>query len=93
MWHRLSVGTSSGLRRGYQWRDIDLELFTEIATGSRPLADEEAQLRDSKTVDRTNKNRIMFYCGVENPVTGEWVEDLEDPETAFTEWANEGPGT
>ena len=93
MWHRLGVGTSSGEIRGYQWRDIDLELFTEIATGSRPRGDDDAQLRDSTTVDRMNQNRIMFYCGVENPETGEWVEDLEDPATAFTEWAQEGPGT
>jgi hypothetical protein len=92
MWHRLSVGTSDGESCGYQWRDIDQDLFTDIASGNRPQADTEAQNRDSSSVDANFQDRTMYYLGVWDQDVNDWTDDVADPASAYTDWAQEGPG-
>jgi len=92
MWHRLDVGTSVGESCGYQWRDIDQDLFTDIASGNRPQADQEAQLRDSTEVDSTKQNRTMYYLGVWDDDANEFTDSVADPASAYTAWAQQGPG-
>ena len=43
MYYRLQVGTVDGIECGYQWREIDIALFTSIGTGAKPEGDAEAQ--------------------------------------------------
>jgi len=94
MWHRLKVGTQSGIECGYQWRDIDLELFTSIATGDGPLGDTDAQSRDSSAINAVAANRTMYYLGVWDQDSNEYTNTVldEDAENCFTQWAQEGPG-
>ena len=64
MFYRLRVGTESGEERGYQWREIALPEFVAIATGTRPLGNEDAQSRDSTKVRADAANRPMHYLAV-----------------------------
>ena len=64
MFYRLRVGTESGEERGYQWREIALTEFVAIATGTRPLGNEDAQTRDSTQVRADAANRPMQYLAV-----------------------------
>lgn len=61
MFYRLSCITDTGELRGYQWREVDLNTFVAIATGTRPVGDADAQYRDSTEVDSTAQNRTMYY--------------------------------
>ena len=76
MFYRLQVGTDSGIVRGYQWREIDQDLFCAIAQGQRPAGDQDAQLRDSDFYDVNNLNRPMHYLAVWQPGTG-WITNLD----------------
>lgn len=75
MWFRLKVGTQDGIERGYQWREIDEDLFTIILSGQRPLADAEAQSRDSTEWDTTAQNRPMHYLAVWDRHLCDWIQD------------------
>jgi hypothetical protein len=63
MFYRLNVGTIEGESRGYQWREITLDEFVAIVTGTRPLGDTNAQSRDSTQVRADAYNRPMYYLG------------------------------
>ena len=76
MFYRLQVGTESGIVRGYQWREIDQDLFCAIAQGQRPAGDQDAQLRDSDFYDVNNLNRPMHYLAVWQSGTG-WITNLD----------------
>lgn len=93
MWHRLQVGTADGEECGYQWRDIDYALFAVILGGQRPLADAEAQTRDSTEVDTAAQNRPMHYLAVWNTDTNTWSTGSESAESAYTDWARTGAGS
>lgn len=73
MFYRLRVGTVEGQERGYQWRDIDLDTFVAIATGTRPLGDADSQTRDSTQVRADAANRPMHYLAVWH---NGWCTDL-----------------
>lgn len=80
MWYRLQVGTADGIERGYQWREIDEDLFTIILNGQRPLADDEAQSRDSTQVRADAENRPMHYLGVWDRHLGQFITDWPETE-------------
>jgi hypothetical protein len=75
MFYRLQVGTLDGIVRGYQWREIDQDLFCAVAQGQRPAGDADAQLRDSDYYDANNLNRPMHYLAIWQPGTG-WVREI-----------------
>jgi len=77
MFYRLQVGTLQGESRGYQWLDLDQMLFVDIICGARPVADQEAQSRDSTAVDTAGLNRVMHYLAVWNHATNAWQTDLD----------------
>ena len=77
MFYRINVGTESGESRGYQWRELTLEEFVSIATGTRPLGDTEAQARDSTSTRADAYNRPMHYLGI---WLDGWQTDLTTPE-------------
>jgi len=86
MWFRLQVGTQDGIERGYQWREIDQDLFAVILNGQRPLADEEAQSRDSIEISADALGRPMHYLGVWDRHLGGWITDwpLEEAIAHYT---------
>lgn len=94
MFYRLRVGTIDGIERGYQWREIDQTLFSDIVTGQRPLADSEAQNRDSTQVRADAENRVMHYLGVWDPVANAWTSDIQtqDVATLYTQYGYERIG-
>ena len=61
MYYRLSCITADGTIRGYQWRDITVNDFVNIATGQRLLGDSDAQLRNSPEVDPTFDGSTVWY--------------------------------
>ena len=77
MFYRLRVGTESGEERGYQWREITLTEFVAIATGTRPLGNEDAQTRDSTQVRADAANRPMHYLAIWHEG---WCTDLSTTE-------------
>ena len=80
MYYRLSCITADGTIRGYQWRDITINDFVNIATGQRPLGDADAQLRNSPEVDATHDGSAVWYGHVWQDGSG-WLTDL-DQDTA-----------
>jgi len=91
MFYRINVGTESGESRGYQWRELTLEEFVSIATGSRPLGDEQAQARDSTLTRADAYNRPMHYLGI---WLNGWKTDLtiSEAEAAYALAAHERAG-
>jgi hypothetical protein len=91
MFYRLRVGTESGEERGYQWRELTLEEFVSIATGTRPLGNEDAQTRDSTKVRADAYNRPMHYLGI---WYNGWKTDLSptDAEALYVVAAHEQAG-
>jgi hypothetical protein len=77
MFYRINVGTELGESRGYQWRELTLEEFVSIATGTRPLGDTEAQTRDSTLTRADAYNRPMHYLGIWH---NGWQTDLPTAE-------------
>ena len=77
MFYRINVGTAQGESRGYQWRELELEEFVSIATGSRPLGDEQAQTRDSTQTRADAENRPMHYLAIWHEG---WCTDLSTTE-------------
>lgn len=78
MLYRINVGTAEGEVRGYQLRELTQDEFVAIVTGTRPLGDEDAQLRDSTTVRADAYNRPMHYLSI---WLDGWTTDLT-PEQA-----------
>jgi hypothetical protein len=72
MLYRIKIGTSDGLERGYQWRELEIDLFTQIITGQRPLGDADAQTRDSTEVRADAENRPMHYLAIWG--TDGWID-------------------
>jgi len=64
MFYRISVGTADGEQRGHQWRELPIDLFTQIITGQTPLGDADAQTRDSTAVRADAANRPMHYLAI-----------------------------
>lgn len=73
MYYRLSCVIAGGNICGYQWREIDQDLFVAIATGQQPLGDADAQTRNSPEVDPTFDGSTVYYGHV---WYGGWVTDL-----------------
>jgi hypothetical protein len=73
MFYRLNVGTIQGEARGYQWRELTLDEFVAVATGTKPLGDQDAQRRDSTQVRADAYNRPMHYLAV---WSDGWTTDL-----------------
>jgi hypothetical protein len=88
MYYRLRVGTADGEERGYQWREIDTELFASVATGQQPEADAAAQELDSSEFDSAAQDRKMFYLAVWDPVNNTWVSNSSDPENDYSQFAH-----
>ena len=86
MWFRLQVGTADGIERGYQWREIDQDLFATILNGQRPVADAEAQSRDSTQIRADAENRVMHYLAVWDRHLSSWITDwpLEEATAHYT---------
>jgi hypothetical protein len=80
MFYRLSVGTIDGIARGYQWREIDQDLFTAILSGTRPLADQEAQTRDDSARSTLGEDRPMHYLAVWDRHLCDWIQDWPESE-------------
>lgn len=82
MFYRLSCVIADGTHRGYQWREIDQDTFVSIAAGQRPVADADAQLRDSTEFDPTHTNATVYYghvwssTGWANDLTAEQAQEL-----------------
>jgi len=82
MFYRLNCVLQDGTSRGYQWREIDQDLFVAIATGQRPVADADAQTRDSTDIDRRFTNAQIYYghiwtdTGWANNLTVEQAQQL-----------------
>lgn len=74
MYYRLSCITADGTLVGYQWRDITMSDFVNIATGQRLLGDADAQLRNSPEVDATHDGSAVWYGHVW--VNG-WVTNVD----------------
>ena len=74
MYYRLSCITADGTIRGYQWRDITVNDFVNIATGQRLLGDSDAQLRNSPEVDPTFDGSAVWYGHV---WADGWVTDVD----------------
>lgn len=72
MYYRLQITTDSGEEKGYQWRELDIDLFTQIITGQRPIGDADAQSRDSTQVDTAGENRPMYYSAIWSDSAG-WI--------------------
>lgn len=91
MFYRLNVGTIEGEARGYQWRELTVEEFVAIATGTRPLGDAESQSRDSTDVRADAYNRPMHYLGIWHEG---WKTDLStaEAEAMYALAAHERPG-
>jgi hypothetical protein len=77
MFYRLRVGTQEGIERGHQWRELTESEFVAIVQGQRPLADSEAQSRDSTVFDTAAQNRVMHYLAAWHRVTNAWQTDLD----------------
>jgi hypothetical protein len=93
MFYRLSCVLEDGTIRGYQWREVTLEEFVSIATGSRPRGDTDSQTRDSTDYDTAAQNRTIYYGHVHKPGTG-WVTDLDysTAEAMYAECGHERAG-
>jgi hypothetical protein len=76
MYYRLSCITADGTPRGYQWRDITVNDFVNIATGQRLLGDSDAQLRNSPEVDATFDGSPVWYGHVWADGQG-WVSNVD----------------
>ena len=76
MYYRLSCITADGTQRGYQWRDVTITEFVNIATGQRLLGDSQAQLRNSPDVDTTFDGSTVWYGHVWSDSLG-WVTDVD----------------
>jgi hypothetical protein len=93
MWHRFQLKSSDGFDFGYQWQDCDLEHFTNVATGNPVVGDAEAQSRDSTHAQcHEPQYRTVNYVAVWDHDVNAWTDDVADPATAYTAWAQEGPG-
>lgn len=93
MFYRLSCITADGTMRGYQWREnISQDLFVSIATGTKPLADADAQTRNSPAVDSTFDGSPVYYGHVW--IGNDWVNTLNTTvaKDAFTASGLERPG-
>jgi hypothetical protein len=73
MFYRIQIGTTDGLERGHQWRELEVDLFTQIITGQRPAGDADAQTRDSTTVRADAENRPMYYLAIWSNDSG-WID-------------------
>tara|TARA_R110000796_G_scaffold172364_1_gene289358 strand:- start:2337 stop:2618 length:282 start_codon:yes stop_codon:yes gene_type:complete len=92
MYYRLQVGTVDGIECGYQWREIDIALFTSIGTGAKPEGDAEAQTRDSTEENTAGQNRTMYYLAVWNQDINDWTNSITDPATDYEAWGLDAPG-
>jgi hypothetical protein len=61
MYYRLSCIRSSGEICGYIWITCSQDLFVSVATGTRPLGNADAQIRNSPTVDPTFDGSPVYY--------------------------------
>lgn len=78
MTYRLEVTNQAGIVRGYQNRDtLDIETFTQIVTGQKPLGDADAQTRDSTAIDSSFTNLPCYYTAVFNDDTNDWVRSAD----------------
>ena len=94
MWHRFLLKSTDGTDFGYQWRDCDLDDFTNVATGNPVVGDAQAQSRDGANAQCFEaQNRTISYVAVWDQDVNAWTADVADPASAYTAWAQEGPGT
>jgi hypothetical protein len=93
MFYRLSCITDTGEILGYQWKEISQQEYVDIATGTRPLGDAEAQLRDHTDYDTAAQHRTMYYGHVWKYDHG-WQTDLsvQDAQALYNESGRERPG-
>lgn len=93
MLYRINVGTIDGEARGYQWRELDFDLFARIITGQRPLGDLDAQTRDSTNVRADAYNRPMHYLAIWSNDTG-WIDSATTLQASeyYTTLGQETPG-
>jgi hypothetical protein len=93
MWYRLLIKANDGTDFGYQWKEIDLELFTSIGTGANPEADAQAQTRDSTDAQcHAPEYRTLYYTAVWNQDTNDWTNSITDPATDYEAWGLDAPG-
>jgi hypothetical protein len=93
MYYRIKIGPVTGQERGYQWRELDIDLFTQIITGQQPLGDADAQSRDSTAVRADAENRPMHYLAIwGNPG---WIDSATALQASdyYTSVGRETPGT
>lgn len=92
LYYRLSCVVAGGSMCGYQWRQIDQDLFVAIATGQQPLGDADAQLRNSPETDPTFDGSPVYYGHV---WYGGWITDLttEQAIELYPLAGQEQPGT
>ena len=90
--YRIRICVEDGTVIGRQDRDVDLELFTEIITGTRPQGDGSAHNRDSS--EHGGSNRTCYYHSIWNPAVMAWIEvaQPEDAATLYTQCAQESFG-
>lgn len=75
MYYRLSCVTHAGEIVGYQWRTVDLDTFTAVAAGQRPLGDSDAQLRD-QTGTTVYYGHVWSDSGWQNQLAAAQAADL-----------------
>jgi len=93
MYYRLRVGTQSGIECGYQWREINQDLFAEIITDNKPVADPAAQHLDSVECDLNAQARTMYYLGVWHPEHNIWYNHSADPMADYDVFGYTQPGS
>lgn len=91
MYYRLSCITADGTQRGYQWRNVTIQEFVNIATGQRPIGDADAQLRNSPVVDATFDGSTVWYGHV---WADGWVTDVDQAtaEQLYNTVGRDSPG-
>jgi len=80
MYYRLSCITADGELCGYQWcENISPQLFQSVAQGQRPLGDQDAQTRNSPTVNANFDGSPVYYGHV---WLGGWITDQSAEQAA-----------
>ena len=93
MYYRLSCITADGTQRGYQWREIDLTMFVNIATGQRPIGDADAQLRNDPARNPIFDGSTVWYGHVWQNGAG-WITNVDQTtaEQLYNTTGQERPG-
>jgi hypothetical protein len=87
--YRIRICVEDGTIVGRQDRELDLELFTKIITGTRPQGDGLAHNRDSS--EHGGLNRTCYYYSIWNPAVMAWIEvaQPEDVTSLYSTCAQE----